>query len=176
MSASTTTGFTTVADPSTLSDSFRLLRVIIPWTTGLGVLVVAMGVLPTAIGGAELLPKRRSGRDLQLASTIPVAIRNILGMYLLLTVGLIIGYAVAGMGGFDALAYGLSTASTGGMANHADSLGYFDSAAVEWVAAVGMAAAGGNLLVVWWACNGRCLLYTSPSPRDRTRSRMPSSA
>ena len=155
VSASTTTGFTTVADPSTLSHSFRLLRVIIPWATGLGVLVVAMGVLPTAIGGAELLPKRRLGRDLQLASTAPVAIRNILGMYLLLTVGLIVGYAIAGMGGFDALAYGLSTASTGGMANHADSLGHFGSAAIEWVAAIGMAAAGGNLVVVWWAFRGR---------------------
>lgn len=155
VSASTTTGFTSVSDPSQLSHSFRFLRVILPWTTGLGVLMVAMGVLPTAIGGAELLPKRQLGRERQLVTTVPVAIRNILGMYLLLTVALIVGYGLAGMGAFDALTYALSTASTGGMANHADSLGHFDSVAVEWVAAVGMAAAGGNLLVVWWGLRGR---------------------
>ena len=28
----------------------------------------------------------------------------------------------------------------------------------------------------WAAMSKSCLLYTSPSPRDRTRSRMPSSA
>lgn len=156
VSASTTTGFTTVADPAQLSHSFRFLRVILPWTTGLGVLMVAMGVLPgAAIGGAELLPKRQLGRERQLVTTVPVAILNILGMYLLLTVLLLIGFGIAGMDAFDAVTYALSTASTGGMANHADSLGHFDSAAVEWVAAAGMAAAGGNLLVVWWALRGR---------------------
>ena len=103
VSASTTTGFTTVADPSELSHSFRFLRVILPWTTGLGVLMVAMGVLPAAIGGAELLPKRQLGRERQLVTTVPRAIRNILGLYLLLTVSLIVGYAIAGMGSFDAL-------------------------------------------------------------------------
>ena len=155
VSASTTTGFTSVTDPAQLSHSFRFLRVILPWTTGLGVLMVAMGVLPAAIGGAELLPKRQLGRERQLVTTVPVAIRNILGMYLLLTISLVIGYWLAGMDVFNALTYALSTASTGGMANHADSLGYFDSAAVEWVAAFGMAAAGGNLLVVWWGLRGR---------------------
>jgi len=155
VSASTTTGFTTVEDPARLSASFRFLRVIVPWATGLGVLMVAMGVLPAAVAGAELLSKRRLGRSRQLTTTVPVAIRNILGMYVLLTTLLIVGFAIAGMGAFDAFTYGLSTASTGGMANHADSLGHFDSAGVEWVAALGMAAAGGNLLVVWWALRGR---------------------
>ena len=155
VSASTTTGFTTVSDPAELSHSFRFLRVIMPWATGFGVLAAAMGVLPTAIAGAELLPKRRLGRRRQLVTTVPVAIRNILGMYLFLTVALVAGFAVAGMEPFDALSYGLSTASTGGMANHAQSLGYFDSTAIEWVAAIGMAAAGGNLLIVWWALRGR---------------------
>lgn len=155
VSASTTTGFTTVSDPSQLSHSFRFLRVIMPWATGLGVLLVAMGLLPIAVAGAELLPRRRLGRQRQLVTTVPTSIRNIMGMYLLLTIALFAGYWLAGMGGFDALTYGLSTASTGGMANHADSIGHFDSAAVEWVAAIGMAAAGGNLLVVWWALRGR---------------------
>ena len=34
----------------------------------------------------------------------------------------------------------------------------------------------GTIFITWWLQSLGCLLYTSPSPRDRTRSRMPSSA
>ena len=155
VSASTTTGFTTVEDPQRLSFALRFLRAAMPWVTGFGVLLVAMGVLPAAIAGAELLPERPLRGRSKIASTSLVAFRNTLSLYTLLTLALFIGFAAAGMRLFDALTYALSTASTGGMANHADSLAYFDSAAIEWIAAVGMAAAGGNLLVVWWAVKGR---------------------
>jgi len=65
-----------------------------------------------------------------------------------------VGYAIFGMSPFDSLSYALSTASTGGMANHADSLGSFDSNGIEAVATAGMMAAGANLAIVWWAFNG----------------------
>lgn len=155
VSASTTTGFTTVADPTELSRSLLFLRVSLPWVMGFGVLLAGMGVLPAAVGGAELLPQRQlRGRE-QLVTTLRSSLRNIVGLYLLLTIAVTIGYLVAGMGLFDAVTYALSTASTGGMANHAASIGHFDSAAVEWVAVAGMVAAGGNLMVVWWAFRGR---------------------
>ena len=155
VSASTTTGFTTVEDPQQLSFALRFLRVAMPWVTGLGVLLVSLGVLPAAIAGAELLPERKIRGRSKIATTSWHAFRNTLGLYGLLTMVLIIAFAIAGMGFFDALTYALSTASTGGMANHADSLGHFDNEWIEWVAAGGMAAAGGNLLVVWWAIKGR---------------------
>lgn len=155
VSATTTTGFTTVADPSELSHSLRFLRVILPWATGLGVLFVSAGVLPVAIAGAELLPQRQLDRRRQLVTTVANTIRNVLGLYLILTLALGSAFALAGMSIFDAITYALSTASTGGMANHADSLGFFDSVAIEWIASVGMVAAGGNLLVVWWGLRGR---------------------
>lgn len=155
VSASTTTGYTTVADPQQLSHALRFLRAAMPWATGLGVLLVGLGVLPAAIAGAELLPERQLRGRNKIVATSWLALRNILGLYALLTVSLIVGFRVAGMGPFDSLTYALSTASTGGMANHSDSLGHFDSQAIEWVAAAGMAAAGGNLLVVWWALKGR---------------------
>ena len=155
VSASTTTGYTTVADPQQLSYSLRFLRTAMPWATGLGVLLVSMGVLPAAVAGAELLPQRRVRGQRQLVTTPRQAIRNILGLYVFLTGALIVGYLLTGMGLFDGITYALSTASTGGMANHSDSLGHFDSSAVEWIATAGMVAAGGNLLVVWWAIRGR---------------------
>ena len=155
VSASTTTGFTTVAEPESLSYSLRFLRVAMPWATGFGVLLVSMGVLPAAIAGAELLPERRVRGQRKLVTSIGIALRNILGLYLLLTIALAAAFLLAGMSVFDGITYALSTASTGGMANHADSIGHFDSAAIEWIATAGMVAAGGNLLVVWWAIRGR---------------------
>ncbi len=155
VSASTTTGFTTVADPESLSHSLRFLRVIMPWATGLGVLLVSMGILPAAVAGAELLPERRIRGRRKLVTSVGVAVRNILGLYLLLTISLACGYLLAGMSVFDGITYALSTASTGGMANHADSIGHFDSEAINWIASAGMVAAGGNLLVVWWAIRGK---------------------
>ncbi len=155
VSASTTTGFTTVPDPAELSLSLLFLRASLPWVMGLGVLLASMGVLPATVAGAELLPQRQLRGTDQLVTTLRNALRNIIGLYLLLTISLVIGYLVAGMSMFDSVTYALSTASTGGMANHADSIGHFDSALIEWVAAAGMVAAGGNLIVVWWAFRGR---------------------
>lgn len=155
VSASTTTGFTTVADPAELSRSLLFLRASMPWAMGLGVLLAGMGVLPAAVAGAELLPQRQlRGRE-QLVTTLRTALRNIIGLYLLLTISLVIAYLLAGMALFDGVTYALSTASTGGMANHADSIGHFDSTVIEWIATAGMVAAGGNLMVVWWAFRGK---------------------
>lgn len=155
VSASTTTGFTTVADPAELSLSLLFLRASLPWAMGIGVLLAGMGVLPAAVAGAELLPRRQLRGKEQLVTTLRNTLRNIVGLYLLLTISLVIAYLLAGMSIFDGVTYGLSTASTGGMANHVDSIGHFDSTAIEWIATVGMVAAGGNLMVVWWAFRGR---------------------
>jgi trk system potassium uptake protein TrkH len=154
VSATTTTGFTTVVDPQELTHAMRFLRVILPWLCGLGVLVAGMGVLPVAIAGIELSPSRGLARSEQLVTNTSAAIRNISGMYLLLTSLLLVGYLLGGMGLFDALSYSLSTASTGGMSNHAASLGHFESDFIDWVATFGMVAAGGSLVIVWAALRG----------------------
>lgn len=154
VSAATTTGFTTIEDPQSLSVTGRLLRVSIPWCAGLGVLVVGMGVLPAAVAGIELLPRRHLRGGRQLVTTAREALRNIVALYILLTLALSIGYSLSGLSPFDSASYALSTASTSGLSNHAESLGAFDGAWVPWVASAGMVAAGANLLVVWWAIRG----------------------
>jgi trk system potassium uptake protein TrkH len=154
VSATTTTGFTTIVDPQELTHAMRFLRVALPWLCGLGVLIAGMGVLPVAIAGIELSPSRGLRRSERLVTTTRQAVRNIFGMYLLLTAGLLIGFLLGGMGPFDALSYALSTASTGGMSNHAASIGHFDSDFIDWVATIGMVAAGGSLVIVWAALRG----------------------
>ena len=140
VSASTTTGFTTVAAPEDLSRSLLFLRASMPWAMGLGVLLAGMGVLPAAVAGTELLPQRQLRGRQQLVTTPAKAIRNILALYLLLTISLAVAYLLAGMELFDGVTYALSTASTGGMANHAASIGHFDNQAIEWIATAGMVA------------------------------------
>ncbi len=154
VSASSTTGLTTVSDPQELSHALRLLRVLLPWCTGIGVLIVSMGVLPAAIAGVELTPIMRLHGTRKLVRTPRQAVLTISGLYIVLTVAVVVGFLLAGMGPFDAVTYGLSVSSTSGMSNHADSLGHFDSVWVDAVATGGMIAAGGNLLVVWWALRG----------------------
>lgn len=154
VSATTTTGFTTVSDPQLLPPTVRMLRVGLQWVTGLGVLAAGMGLLPAAVSGVELAPRRPLERSKRIVTSLGSAMRNIVALYLLLTTSLIVGYWIAGMSLFDAISYGFSTASTGGMANHANSIGHFDSAWIEYLATAGMIAAGGNLVVVWWAFRG----------------------
>ena len=154
VSATTTTGFTTVADPQTLPQSVRMLRVSLQWVSGLGVLVVGMGVLPVAVSGAELTAARPLLRSKRIVTSAVGSFRNIIALYSLLTTVLMVGYFALGMSTFDAMSYALSTASTGGMANHAASIGHFESAPIEWLATAGMIAAGGNLMIVWWVMRG----------------------
>ena len=154
VSATTTSGFTTILTPEDLPHYVRLQRVLFQWAAGLGVLTVAMGVLPVAVAGAELTTVRPLRGRQDLVTSARSGLGKILGLYLLLTVSLMAGYALFGMPVFDSISYALSTASTGGMANHADSIGAFDSAGIELVATAGMMAAGGNLAIVWWAFNG----------------------
>jgi len=154
VSATTTTGLTTVAEPEALPHFVQFQRVMLQWAAGLGVLAVAMGVLPVAVAGAELVTARPLQGRKQLVTNARSGLGKILMLYLLLTCSLFIGYALFGMSIFDAACYSLSTASTGGMANHAASIGAFDSAGIELVAALGMMAAGANLTIVWWAFRG----------------------
>ncbi len=154
VSATTTTGLTTVAEPEALPHFVQFQRVLLQWAAGLGVLAVAMGVLPVAVAGAELVTARPLRGRKQLVTNARSGLGKILLLYLLLTCSLFVGYSLFGMNGFDAASYSLSTASTGGMANHAASIGAFDSAGIELVATLGMMAAGANLTIVWWAFRG----------------------
>lgn len=154
VSATTTSGFTTILAPEELPHYLQLQRVLFQWAAGLGVLAVAMGVLPVAVAGAELTTVRPLRGKQDLVTSARSGLGKILGLYLLLTASLLGGYLLFGMPVFDSISYALSTASTGGMANHANSIGAFDSAGIELVATAGMMAAGGNLAIVWWAFNG----------------------
>ena len=148
--AATTTAMTAL-DADELPRSLHWFRAMTQWVAGFGALVVALIVIPLASGSREL---SRSQGTHSLNPAGARGLNRISAIYAAGTVTMAVGYAAAGMGAFDAVAHAFTTVSTGGLSTRSDSLAGFDSAAIEWVAGVGMALSGINLIAIWWAVRG----------------------
>ncbi len=158
ISAFTTTGATVMTGLERLPPSVLFYRQQLQWVGGMGVIVLAVAVLPMlGIGGMQLYRAETPGpvKDAKLTPRIAQSARALWLIYLCLTVACALGYWLAGMSPFDAVAHALSTLSTGGFSTHDASLGYFDSVAVESVANVFMLLAAINFSVHYVALSRR---------------------
>ena len=137
-SALTTTGSTVIIGIDALPQGALLWRCMVTWVGGIGVILLAMILLPVLnIGGMQMLKSadfNTLGKIMPQAKSIAVSIGFV---YLVLTVACTLAYLWAGMPGFDAVSHGFSTVATGGMSNHDNSFADF-SPAVQWVATVFM--------------------------------------
>ena len=137
-SALTTTGSTIIVGIDDLPQGALLWRCMVTWVGGIGVILLAMILLPVLnIGGMQMLRSadfNTLGKIMPEAKSIVVSIGFV---YLALTVACTLAYLGVGMPGFDAISHGFSTVATGGMANHDNSFAGF-SPAVQWVATVFM--------------------------------------
>lgn len=137
-SALTTTGSTVIVGIDDLPQGALLWRCIVTWAGGVGVILLAMILLPVLnIGGMQML---RSADFNTLGKIMPEAKSIVLSIgvvYVVLTIACTLGYLWAGMPGFDAITHSFSTVATGGMANQDNSFADF-SPAVQWVATVFM--------------------------------------
>ena len=141
VSGFTATGSTVMPDIDSGSRGLLLWRQMTQWYGGMGMVVLAVSVLPLlGVGGLELLNAEAPGPDSdRLAPRISGTAKRLWGIYLLFT--LLIGLAlflVPGVGLYDAAAHALTTASTGGFSTHSASLGHFNSLAVELIVAFGL--------------------------------------
>jgi len=138
MSGLTTTGSTVLAGLEDLPRGLLLWRGLLQWLGGIGIIVVAMVFLPELrVGGMQIFRSEgfdTFGKILPRATEISSRISVI---YVTLTMACAIGYAVMGMGAFDASVHAMTTVATGGFANYDDSFGVF-GAGVEYVAVVFM--------------------------------------
>jgi trk system potassium uptake protein len=151
----TTTGATVLSDLDSLPRSILYYRQQIQWLGGIGMVVLAVALLPMlGVGGMQLLKAETPGqvKDARLTPRVTQTARVLGGAYLIMTVVCAFAFWVAGMEPFDAIAHSLSTVSTGGFSTHDASLGYFNSVAVEFVAIVFMVLGGINFslhYLVW---------------------------
>ena len=137
MSGITTTGATIIADLDNSPKSILLWRAIMQWLGGIGIVVMAITILPLLkVGGMQLF--KMEGPDSTekiLPRTIEVAAIIIL-TYIILTLLCGFFYWIFGMTIFDSVSHAMTTIATGGFSTHNDSIGFFKNSNIEIVASI----------------------------------------
>ncbi|MBS4020645.1 MAG: TrkH family potassium uptake protein [Dechloromonas sp.] len=147
MSGLTTTGATVLAGLDELPMSINLWRHLLVWIGAMGLIVLAIAILPLlGIGGRQMFKAETPGpmKDAKLTPRIASTAKGLWIVYVGVTLLCIVGYRWAGMSWFDAFCHAFSTMGLGGFSTHDASYGYFDSPAIEAVAIVFMLIAGMN--------------------------------
>ena len=126
MSGITTTGSSVISDLGKSPKSLLLWRAIMQWLGGVGIIVMAITVLPLLkVGGMQLFRVESSDRPEKiLPRTSQVAV-IIISTYLILTLFCAFFYKIFGMNFFDSIAHSMTTIATGGFSTHNESIGYF---------------------------------------------------
>lgn len=139
MSGLTTTGATIMTELDTTARGILLWRALLQWFGGIGIIVMAISILPMLnVGGMQLFRLESSDTSEKIFPRTAQIALSILQLYLYITIGCATAYFWAGMGVFDALIHAMTTISTGGFSTHDASLGYFDNPLIEWVGCIFM--------------------------------------
>ena len=159
MSGLTTTGATVLSQLDDLPKSILFYRQQLQWLGGMGIIVLAVAVLPLlGVGGMELYHAESSGiaKD-RLTPKLRNTAIALWKIYVSLTILCAIGYFFSGMSIFDAISHSFSTVAIGGFSTHDGSIGYFNSPAIEMIAMFFMFLAGINFSLHFLAWNNRSL-------------------
>jgi trk system potassium uptake protein TrkH len=157
VSGVTTTGSTVIDELDDYPRSLLVWRSLLQLIGGLGIILVAVLLLPSLrVGGMQLFQlessDRSSDRLVSHSSTLVLWIALVYGG---LTAVCAIAYAIAGMNAFDAINHAMTTVATAGYSTHNESLGYYDSAAIRWIAIVFMLAGALPFLAYIKSIRGR---------------------
>ena len=125
----------------TTAKSVLFYRSELQWIGGMGIIVLAVAVLPLlGVGGMQLFRAETPGpfKDEKLTPRIAHSAQNFWVIYIGLTVACTIGYVLSGMSLFDAVTHSFSTLSTGGFSTHDASMAYFNSLPIEIITEIFM--------------------------------------
>jgi len=137
MSGITTTGSTVVTNLETFPKSILLWRAIMQWLGGVGIIVMAITVLPLLkVGGMQLFKIESSDKPEKILPRTTQVAFIIISTYLILTFCCAFFYKILGMSFFDSIAHAMTTIATGGFSTHNDSIGYFNSPNIEIIATI----------------------------------------
>lgn len=161
LSGLTTTGATVIEGLDTLPKSILYYRQQLQWLGGMGIIVLAVAIMPLlGIGGMQLYKAETPGpmKDNKLTPRITETAKALWYIYLALTVACAFAYWLAGMNSFDAISHSFSTIAIGGFSTHDASMGYFnESPMVEVVAIIFMLLAGVNFSLHFLSWRSRSL-------------------
>ena len=141
MSGITTTGATVISNIESLPESLKFYRQLLQWMGGMGLIVLAIVVMPLlGIGGGQLFKTDIPGAmgEQRLTPRIQETAKALWSIYLGLTVLCVIFYTLAGMSIFDAVSHSMSTVSIGGFSTYNNSIGHFNNLTIEIICMVFM--------------------------------------
>jgi len=132
MSGITTTGSTIISNLNEMPRSILLWRAILQWLGGIGIIIMAITLMPIMnVGGMQLFQiSNNDSSEKILPKSKEIALRLIY-IYSSLTLLCLITYKIFGMGFFDSLTHSMTTIATGGFSNYNESIGFFDSVSIE---------------------------------------------
>ena len=157
VSGITTTGATVIVGLDELPKSLLLYRQLLQWIGGMGLIILAVAVMPTlGIGGGQLYKMELPGShgNQRLTPKITDSAKALWKIYFGLTIICALLYLLSGMNLFDAIAHSLSTVAGGGFSTHDDSIGFFDSGLIETVCIIFMLLSAASFAVHYAAIFG----------------------
>lgn len=160
MSGLTTTGATVLSGLDRLPPSINLWRATLVWIGGMGILVLAVAILPLlGVGGHQVFRAETPGpmKDERLTPRIASTAKALYAVYVSLSVLCLLAYRVAGLPWFEAWCHMATTMGLGGFSTWDDGFAHFDSVPVELVAIVFMLIAGINFATHFTAFRSRSL-------------------
>jgi trk system potassium uptake protein TrkH len=160
MSGLTTTGATVLTGLDRLPLSINVWRHLLVWLGGMGVLVLAVAILPLlGVGGSQIYKAETAGplKETKLTPRIAETAKGLYSIYLAISVACFFAFRWAGMGWADAFMHMCSTMGLGGFSSHDANFAYFNSPRIEMVGVVFMMLAGCNFSMHFLAWRKRSL-------------------
>ena len=170
LSGLTTTGATVITGIDQLPQSILWYRQQLQWFGGMGIIVLAVAILPMlGIGGMQLYRAETPGpvKDSKLTPRITETAKALWYIYLSLTIACATGYWLAGMTLFDAICHSFSTVAIGGFSTHDASIGYFDNPMIEAIAIFFMVISAVNFALHFSAWKQKSLRHYWQDPEFR---------
>lgn len=158
MSGFSASGATVLTGLDAMPMSLNVWRCLLNYVGGLGIVVLAVAILPMlGVGGTQLFKAETPGpmKDQKLTPRIAETARGLWMVYAVLSLACFLAYRAAGMSWADALMHMFSTVSLGGLSSHDASFGYWNSAAIEIVAMVFMMLSGVSFALYFIAWRSR---------------------
>ena len=170
MSGLTTTGATVLTGLDHLPLSINVWRHLLVWLGGMGILVLAVAILPLlGVGGAQVFKAETAGpmKEAKLTPRIADTAKALYAVYFSISIVCFFAYRWAGMTWSDAFMHMCSTMGLGGFSSHDASFGYWDSAVIDYTATLFMLVAGFNFSIHFLAWRRRSALIYVRDPESR---------
>ena len=161
MSGITTTCATVLSGLSELPESINFWRCMMSWLGGMGILVLAVAILPMlGVGGSQIFRAEFSGpmKESRLTPRIADTAKGLWGIYIALSLACFISYRLAGMNTYESIIHMFTTVSLGGFSSYDESFAHWNNPNIEAVAIVFMLLCGVSFSLHFFAWKKRSIV------------------